>query len=212
LRAGINSLVVAACATGLATTIGLMAALGLREASLRVGRIVIMLLLIPAMLPTMIYSVAAYFAAARTGLLDSYLGLALAHSTLGIPFVVIICATGLAGIKPSVEQAAQSLGAGWLRRFWRITLPLMLPSVLTAALVAFQTSFDEVIVSLFLAGLERRTLPKAMWQASTQEITPIISAVAVLVLVIIFAIACSVYLLSRIMRRHRNLSTWNASQ
>lgn len=200
VSAGISSIIVAIGATLLATIVGLMAAVGIREMPRRTAQLMLTLLLVPAMIPTMIYSVASFLAAAKVGLVDTYLGLMLAHSTLGLPFVVIICATGLGGIKRSIEQAAQSLGAGPFIRFFRITLPLIVPSILAGALVAFQTSFDEVIVALFLSGVETRTLPKAMWTASTQEITPIIPAVAVLVLVAILAIAIGVFALSRIFR------------
>jgi putative spermidine/putrescine transport system permease protein len=200
LSAGVSSIIVAIGATLLATTVGLMAAVGIREMPRRSAQVILTLLLAPAMVPTMIYSVASYLGAAKVGLVDTYWGLVLAHSALGLPFVVIICATGLGGIKQSIEQAARSLGAGRFVRFFRITLPLIVPSVLAGSLVAFQTSFDEVIVSLFLSGVETRTLPKAMWTASTQEITPIIPAVAVLVLLVILTVALCVYVLARVYR------------
>jgi ABC-type spermidine/putrescine transport system permease subunit I len=185
LAAGTASLVIAAGATAGATVVGILASLGLRELPPRTARLFVALLLAPAMLPTMIYSIAAYFAAVKVGLVDTRLGLVLAHSVLGVPFVVVVCATALAGLSPAVEQAARSLGATTWPRLRRITLPLILPSVLVGAIMAFQTSFDEVVVALFLTGVRTRTLPKAMWQAATLEVTPAIPAVSVLVLLTI---------------------------
>jgi putative spermidine/putrescine transport system permease protein len=201
LSAGVSSLTIALIASALATGIGLMAAVGLREISGRWGRVMIIMFIVPSIIPTMIYSVAAYFVAVKVGVVDRTLGLALAHSTLGLPFVVIICATAIGGISSSIGQAAQSLGARWGTRFRRITFPLIVPSVLTAGLVAFQTSFDEVVVSLFLSGVQTRTLPKAMWQASTLEVTPVIPAVAVVVLLFVSLIAIFAIVASRALRR-----------
>jgi putative spermidine/putrescine transport system permease protein len=119
---------------------------------------------------------------------------------LGFPFVVIMCATALSGIRPSIEQAAQSLGARRVKRLLRITIPLIFPSVLIGALVAFQTSFDEIVIALFLSGVQTRTLPKAMWQASTLEVTPMIPAVAVIVLVLILVLALVIFGIARAIR------------
>src|SRR5262249_18296779 len=119
---------------------------------------------------------------------------------LGLPFVVVICATALSGIKPSIEHAAQSLGARRFARFRRIVLPLIAPSLLAGGLVAFQTSFDEIVVALFMSGVETRTLPKQMWQAATLEVTPMIPAVAVVVLLLILLAALCVFVISRLLR------------
>jgi ABC-type spermidine/putrescine transport system permease subunit II len=165
--------------------------------------VLLVLLMLPAMIPTMIYSIASYFAAVQAGLLGTRASLVLAHGALAIPFVVIICSTALGGIKVSIDQAAQSLGARRFTRFYRITLPLILPSVLTSALVAFQTSFDEVVVALFLSGVQTRTLPKLMWQASTMEVSPIIPAASVAVLVVVIVVAGALMGLSRLQRLAR---------
>ena len=207
LSAGINSVLVGTGAGLLATVMGLVAALGLREVPRATGQWLVVLLIVPAVLPTMIYSVAAYFSEVRVGLVDTPVGLALAHSTLGFPFVVIMCATALSGIRPSIEQAAQSLGARRVKRLFRITIPLIFPSILIGALVAFQTSFDEIVVALFLSGVQTRTLPKAMWQASTLEVTPMIPAVAVIVLVLILVLALVIFGIARVIRPGTHKST-----
>jgi putative spermidine/putrescine transport system permease protein len=200
LAASINSLVVGLLSCVLATVIGLAAAIGIREIKAQWGRILVVVFIIPMMIPTMIYSVAAYFVAAQVGLVDTKIGIAIAHSTLGVPFVVIICATALGQINPSIGRAAQSLGASWTTRLRRITLPILVPSIVSASLVAFLNSFDEVIVSLFVSGVQSRTLPKAMWQASTLEITPIIPAVAVVVLLFVTVVSAGVFGISRVVR------------
>ena len=166
----------------LSTCVGCLASIGLRDMSSKWANTFVVILLLPALLPTMIYSVAAYYSAAQVGLVDTKFGLTLAHAALAVPFVFVICATGLNVIDRSFERAAQSLGAARFPRFRLVILPLMVPSLLTGGLIAFQTSFDEVVVSLYLSGVHTRTLPKALWQASTLQVTPIIPAVAVLVL------------------------------
>ncbi|MCC8967276.1 ABC transporter permease subunit [Bradyrhizobium sp. Pear76] len=184
----------------MALVAGLMAALGLRRFRGRAGRLLVTLFILPAMIPTMIYSIGAYFSAVRVGLTDTVLGIGIAHAVLGLPFVVIICATALSAIKPSVEMAAQSLGARRFARFRRIVLPLIAPSLLAGGLVAFQTSFDEIVVALFMSGVETRTLPKQMWQATTLEVTPIIPAAAVVVLLLILLAAVCVLAIRRVLR------------
>ena len=203
VSAATMSLTIAVGAALISTAVGLAAAMGLRELSGAAGRVLLVLLMLPAMIPTMIYSIASYFAAVQAGLLGTRVSLVLAHAALAVPFVVIICSTALGGIKASIEQAAQSLGAHRFTRFYRITLPLILPSVLTSALVAFQTSFDEVVVALFLSGVQTRTLPKLMWQASTMEVSPIIPAASIAVLVVVIVVAGMLMGLSRLQRMAR---------
>lgn len=200
MSAGFNSLIVGGIATLLALVAGLMAALGLRGLRGSVGRVLVTLFMVPAMIPTMVYSIAVYFSAVRVGLTDRTLGLALAHAALGLPFVVVICGTALSGIKPSMERAAQSLGARGFARFRRIVVPLIAPSLFAGSLVAFQTSFDEIVVALFMSGIETRTLPKLMWQASTFEVTPMIPAVAVVVLLLILVVALCAFAMGHLLR------------
>ncbi|MGD9741642.1 MAG: ABC transporter permease subunit [Dongiaceae bacterium] len=196
--AGLNSLVVAAIASALALGIGLTAALGLREVRGSVGRFALVILLAPALLPSMIYSIGAYLAAAKLGWADSRTALALAHSTLGLPFVIIILTTALGSLDPNLERAARSLGAGRWASLRFVTVPLLLPALISAAIIAFQTSFDEVVVSLFLSGVRTRTIPRLMWQSATMEVDPAVMAVAVVVLATVLIAALLGYLVVRL--------------
>jgi ABC-type spermidine/putrescine transport system permease subunit II len=161
-----------------------MAALGLREAKARPARMAMILFLAPSLIPPMVYALSAYSSASALGMDDTILGLALAHAVLALPFVVVICITGLREIGIGVERAARSLGAGWGARLRRVTLPLLSRSIIVSGLVAFQTSFDEIVVALFLSGTHTRTLPKTFWQAAILEVTPVIPAAAVVVMLI----------------------------
>jgi ABC-type spermidine/putrescine transport system permease subunit II len=198
LGAIVTSLIVGVAAAVVAVLLGLATAVGLRDTPRRWGRMLLVLFITPAVLPTMIYSIAAYFGAAKIGLIDSHVGLILAHTMLAVPLVVIVCGTALGNLGRSVERAAHSLGAPPATTFRRVTLPLIMPGVLTALVIAFQTSFDEIVVSLFLSGVTTRTLPKALWQASTLEVTPVIPAVAVVLVAVVLAAGACMMLLSRV--------------
>lgn len=185
VSSGMNSIVVGAIATIIAVVAGVMAAMGLRGLRGRTGRLLVTTSILPAIIRTMIYSIGLYYSAVQVGLTETSFGLAVAHAALGFPFVVIICGTALSAINPSIEQAAQSLGAQRFARFRRVVLPLIAPSLFAGGLITFQTSFDEIVVALFMSGVNTRTLPKQMWQSATLEVTPIVAAVAVVVLLLI---------------------------
>ncbi len=184
LSAAGHSLLVASLAAAIALLVGLLAALGLREAGGRRARLAMILFLAPSLIPPMVYALSAYSSASVLGMDDTIFGLALAHAVLALPFVVVICNTGLREIGIGVERAARSLGAGWGARLRRVTLPLLSRSLVVSGLVAFQTSFDEIVVALFLSGVHTRTLPKAFWQAAILEVTPVVPAAAVVVMLV----------------------------
>jgi ABC-type spermidine/putrescine transport system permease subunit I len=206
VNAGISSLEIGLLATALALVVGILGALGLRSVGPSTRSTTTVLFMVPAMIPTMIYSLGAYFLFAKVGLIDSPIGLSLAHAALGVPFVVIIVATALSGIHPSIEDAARSLGADTPRLLRRVLLPLVAPALVFAAVIAFQTSFDEVVVALFLSGVRTRTLPKAMWDASTLEVSPILYAIGVVVLAVILVVAAIGLLVIVLLRRRRRMA------
>ena len=138
----------------------------------------------PMIVPTIVTSVAVYALFSKLHLIGAWYGLAIAHTVLALPFVVIVGSAGLRGLNPSLEQAAEGLGAGRLTILRRVILPQMTPSLVSAALLAFITSFDEVVVALFLAG-SRMTLPKKMFDNIRMEIDPTIAAVSVLQILLI---------------------------
>src|SRR4030095_4947229 len=171
-----NSLIVGASATVLATVLGTLAALGIWRARFPAQALVLAILISPMVVPVIIVAVGVYFAFAPLGLTDNYLGLILAHTTLGGPFVVIIVLATLSGFDRTRVLAAESLGASKGTTFRRVTLPLILPGVASGAVFAFAASFDEVVVALLIAGPGQRTLPRQMFSGINDNISPTISA------------------------------------
>ena len=178
-RALVNSLLIGVAATILATTLGTLAALGLASPSMPGRNLVTAVLISPMITPIIIVAVGVFFFYSSLGLAQTHAGLILAHAALGAPFVVITVTATLAGFDRTVMRAAASLGAGPLRRFFRIQLPLIAPGVFSGGLFAFAASFDEVVVVLFLGGLEQRTIPRQMWAGIREQISPAILALAV---------------------------------
>lgn len=182
-RALRNSLFIGVCATAIATLLGTLAALGLARTAMPGRRLVMALLISPLVTPIVISATGMYFFYSGLGLAQSYTGLILAHAALGTPFVVITVTATLAGFDNTLMRAAYSLGAGPLRSFGRVQLPLIMPGLLAGALFAFAASFDEVVVVLFMAGLEQRTIPRQMWSGIREQISPEILAVATCLIV-----------------------------
>ena len=178
-RALVNSLIIGVAATVLATTLGTLAALGLASPSMPGRTLVTAVLISPMITPIIIVAVGVFFFYSSLGLGQTHAGLILAHAALGAPFVVITVTATLAGFDRTVLRAAASLGAGPMRRFFRIQLPLISPGVFSGGLFAFAASFDEVVVVLFLGGLEQRTIPRQMWAGIREQISPAILALAV---------------------------------
>ena len=178
-RALVNSLLIGIAATILATILGTVAALGLASPSMPGRTLITAVLISPMITPIIIVAVGVFFFYSSLGLGQTHAGLILAHAALGAPFVVITVTATLAGFDRTVMRAAASLGAGPLRRFFRIQLPLISPGVFSGGLFAFAASFDEVVVVLFLGGLEQRTIPRQMWAGIREQISPAILALAV---------------------------------
>lgn len=173
-----NSLFIGVSATALATALGTMAAIGLSSPAMPARRLVTGVLISPMVTPLIISAAGMFFFFSSVGLTQSHLGLILAHAALGTPFVVITVTATLAGYDTSLSRAAHSLGAGPIRTFRQVQLPLIAPGVLSGALFAFATSFDEVVVVLFMGGIEQRTVPRQMWAGIREQISPAILAVA----------------------------------
>ncbi|HEY9106880.1 MAG TPA: ABC transporter permease [Roseateles sp.] len=179
-RAARNSFIVAPAATFIATVLGTLAAAGLSQAEFRGKGLLMAGLLSPMVVPVIVVGVGMYLFFAPLGLSDSYTALILAHAALGAPFVVTTVLATLQGFNHNLVRASLSLGAGRLTTFFRVTLPLIAPGVVSGALFAFATSFDEVVVTLFLAGAEQVTLPRQMFTGIRENITPTIAALATL--------------------------------
>lgn len=192
-----NSIFVAVSATVLATALGTIAALGLWRSQFWGHRAVMAVIVAPMVVPQIIMAVGVYFAFAPVGLTNSYAGLILAHTALAVPFVVITVLATLSGFDRTLARAAASLGASPLTVFRRVTLPLILPGVVSGALFAFATSFDEVVVVLFIAAPEQRTLPRQMFSGINDNISLTITAAATLLIVVSVLLMACVEMLRR---------------
>lgn len=207
MRALKNSFVIGVSAAVLATVLGTLAALGLTRADFRGKGIVMAILLSPMIVPVVIVAVGFYFFFAPLGLTASYTGLILAHTALGTPFVVITVAATLKGFDDNLARASASLGAAPVTTFFRVTLPLIAPGVFSGALFAFATSFDEVVVVLMVAGPEQRTLPREMFSGLRENISPTITAVATIMILVSVVMLASLELLRRRNERLRGIRT-----
>ena len=196
-RSLVNSLVIGVSATVLATALGTLAALGLASPAMPARRLVMSLLISPMITPVIISAAGMFFFYSSIGLGQTHLGLILAHTALGIPFVVITVTATLSGFDRNLTRAAASLGAGPLYAFRRVQFPLIAPGVVSGALFAFATSFDEVVVVLFMAGIEQRTIPRQMWAGIREQISPTILAVATFLVVFATVLLATVAWLRR---------------
>jgi putative spermidine/putrescine transport system permease protein len=200
-----NSLIVASATTALATVLGTLAALGLTRARLPGQTLLMGLIVSPMVVPLVIVAVGVYFAYAPFGLTSSLVGLTLAHTALAAPFVVITVSATLQGFDPNQARAGASLGASPVVVFRRIILPLILPGVISGALFAFVTSFDEVVVALFVTGPAERTLPRQMFNGIRENISPVIAAAATFVILISVLLLTALELLRRRNERLRGI-------
>jgi putative spermidine/putrescine transport system permease protein len=182
-RAFRNSFLVAPAATFIASVLGTLAAVGLARARFPGKGLVMSLLIAPMVVPIVVVATGTYLFFARLGLSDSYAALIVVHAALGTPFVLTTVSATLQGFDANLVRASLGLGAPPLTTFFRVTLPLIAPGMVAGALLAFATSFDEVVVTLFLAGPSQVTLPRQMFTGIRENITPAIAAVATLLIV-----------------------------
>ncbi len=182
LSALLTSLKVAVMAATLSVALGTLAALGLDRVSPRLRTLLLALVVSPLIVPVIMTSIALYYVLRPLGLHGTTLGLAIGHTLLAVPFVVVNVGVSLRGIDPNYLRAAQGLGASALHAFRTITVPLILPGLAGGAAFAFITSFDEVVVSIFLAGVQAKTLPVKMWETLRVEFTPVTAVASTLLL------------------------------
>ncbi|WP_114966019.1 ABC transporter permease [Alkalilacustris brevis] len=201
-----NSFIIGIAATFLATTLGTLAALGLSRSQMPFKGLIMGILISPMIVPLIISAAGMFFFFSSVNLAQTYLGVILAHTALGTPFVVITVTATLVGFDHSLTRAAANLGASPTRTFFKITMPLILPGVISGALFAFITSFDEIVIVLFVAGVEQRTIPREMWSGIRESISPTILAVATILVLISIALLTTVELLRRRSERIRGMS------
>jgi putative spermidine/putrescine transport system permease protein len=179
-----RSVQVALGTTVVATVLGTLAALGLVRIRSRWRTVLEAALISARIVPSIVFAVAAYFVFSQAGVVGTIAGLILAHSVLALPFVVVLVTSALDGFDRSLEEASQSLGAGPIRTFFRVTFPQIRLAVFGGALFAFNVSFDEVVVTLFISGVRSKTLPVKVWDAIMYEITPILPAISTLIILV----------------------------
>ncbi len=175
-----NSLVVAAATTVLATVLGTLAALGLTLGRFRGKAVLLALFSLPIITPSIVTAAALFFAFSLAGLAGTLVGLVLAHTVVAVPFVLISVLAALKGFDMTLLRAAAASGAPPHVAFLRIVVPLIAPGILTGAIFAFATSFDEFIITLFIAGPAQYTLPRQIYASVREFLSPAICAAAVL--------------------------------
>ena len=184
MNATVTSFKVASLTMLVATPFGTMAAYGLFVSGSQLGKMVFFMLMTPMIVPVILIAIGTFYVFGKLGLVNSILGLVLAHTVLSVPIVMIIITAALRTYDLNQERVAQSLGSTRLRAFFGITLPQLKFSVLTAALLAFLSSFDEVIISIFLSGGGNSTLTKQMFSALRDYIDPTIAAISTLMILL----------------------------
>lgn len=167
-----------------ATPLGTIAAYGLYNAELATARLVSLLLITPIVIPIILVGTAIFYAYVRLRLVNSLIGVVLAHSILAIPIVIMIVTSALKSFDMNQERVARSLGASRVTAFFTVVMPQIKFAVLTAAVLSFLTSFDEVIVSLFVSGGENSTLTRIMFTALRDQIDPTIAAISTIMIVV----------------------------
>lgn len=171
----------------LSVVLGTLGALALVRGKLPFRGVVMGVLLAPMIVPFVIVGLAVYITFLGLGLTQTTLGFVLVHTALGVPYVLINVVASLSSVDQRLEMAAMNLGATPLGTFFRITLPLILPGMLAGALFAFITSWDEVVVAIFLSGPDITTLPVKMWSGIRVQIDPTIAAISTISLIVILA-------------------------
>ena len=163
------------------------------------------ILISPMIVPLIITAAGMFFFYSKIGLTHTYLGLILAHTALGTPFVVITVTATLTGLDTNLIRASQSLGADTMRTFFKVIMPLILPGVISGGLFAFITSFDEVVIVMFIGSVEQITIPKQMWAGLRQETSPVILCMATCLVALSIALLTTVEMLRRRSERLRGI-------
>ena len=206
VHAAKNSIIIGVASTLLATVLGTIAALGLSKKEMPFRRVIMALLISPMIVPLIITATGLFFFYSATGLAHTYIGIIMAHATLGIPFVIITVTATLVGFDHSLTRAAANLGATPSTIFFKVMLPLITPGVVSGALFAFVTSFDEVVVVLFVGSFDQQTIPRQMWNGIREQISPSILAAATILVLFSIALLTAVELLRRRSERLRGVT------
>ena len=202
----VNSFFIGFVSTFIATALGTMAALGLSRPHMPFKAIIMSILISPMIVPLIITAAGMFFFYAKVNLVYTFTGIILAHVALSTPFVVITVTATLVGFDTNMTKAAQSLGARPIKTFFKVIMPLILPGVISGAFFAFITSFDEVVVVMFMASLNELTIPKQMWAGIRQEISPVILCMATCLVALSIFLLTTVELLRRRSEKMRGIT------
>jgi len=215
IRAAQNSFIIGFFATILATGFGTLAAIGLSRSEMPAKGLIMSILISPMIVPLVVTAAGMFFfysndfnpfMEGKQALAGSKIGVILAHAALGTPFVIITVTATLVGFDKSLTRAAANMGAGPVRTFFKIQMPLILPGVISGGLFAFITSFDEVVAVLFLAGPDDKTIPRQMFSGIREQISPTILAVATILVALSIVLLATLEMLRRRSERLRGLS------
>ena len=202
----VNSFFIGGISTLVATILGTLAALGLSRPHMPFKALIMSILISPMIVPLIITAAGMFFFYAKVSLVYTFTGIILAHVALSTPFVVITVTATLVGFDTNMTKASQSLGARPMRTFFKVIMPLILPGVISGALFAFITSFDEVVIVMFMASLDQLTIPKQMWAGIRQEISPVILCMATCLVALSIFLLTTVELLRRRSERMRGIT------
>ena len=186
-RSVIDSLIVGSSATVIAVTLGTLAAVGCWRISSRLSEFLRFLMLAPIIVPSIVHALGFYQAWVQVGLIDTYAGLIVAHAMKGLPYVVISVSASLANFDLRLEQAARNLGATIPQALWRVVVPSIRPGILAGAAFAFITSWDELVVTMFIVGRRVYTLPKKIWDGIQDNVSPSVAAMATVMILVTLA-------------------------
>ena len=188
----IQSFKVATISTVLGMFFGATAAYGVVRATFRGKKLFGALLLSPLFVPNIVVALGLYIYFASLGFQGTTISLILGHTLFVTPFVMVVVMGALRGVDPNLEAAAKVMGAGRIYTFWRVTLPLLKPALIAGGLFAFLMSFDELVISFFLSGFGTQTLPVKMYDSIVLEISPVLSAISVLLTLLAFFICVTI--------------------
>lgn len=195
IDATVLSLQVGVTVVVLSIAIGLLASIAMTRYRLPFSGIVRVMLMTPLIVPSIVVAVAVYSQYVDLHIIGSFWGIVLAHTVLALPFAILLLSSGLQQLPESLEEASYMLGAGRLATFIRVVLPALAPSILSAVLFAFITSWDEIIMVLFIGGTKGQTLPLKMFSYLRTEINPTIGAISTLLIgLVVLGVILSVIL------------------
>jgi len=198
-----SSFIIALIACVISTVLGFFAAYAFVRGDFRAKKIVLSVLLIPIIVPHVITAIAMYFVTAKFGLIGNVVWIGFCHAVVTLPIVVLILLSSLQGVDINLERAGLSLGGSRVYVFRRVVIPLAFPGIMSSALFAFLASFDELIISLFLAGVRAQTLPVRIWNSLHLELEPVIAAVSAFLI----AVTGVVLLFDMLLRSLRDVKT-----